>query len=209
MARLERRDDAFGAAQAMERGERLVVGDADVLGAADVLEVGVLGADAGIVEAGRDRVRLDDLAVRRPAAGRCGCRAARRGCRRCSEAACLPLSRPSPAASTPISARLLVRRCRDRRCPSRCCRRRRRRPPRRAGAPIISGICTQAFVADHALEVAHHRRVRMRAGDGADDVEGVLDVGHPVAQRLVERVLQRLASRDSTGTTVAPSRFMR
>ena len=37
---------------------------ADVLGAADVLQLGVLGADAGIVEAGRDRVRLDDLAVR-------------------------------------------------------------------------------------------------------------------------------------------------
>ena len=32
----------------------------------------------------------------------------------------------------------------------------------------------------------------MRPGDGADDVERVLDVGHPVAHRLVERVLQRL-----------------
>ena len=31
----------------------------------------------------------------------------------------------------------------------------------------------------------------MRAGDGADDVEGALDIGDPVAQRLVHRVLQR------------------
>ena len=53
MARLERRDDAFGAAQVVEGLERLLVGDADVLGAADVLQVGVLGADAGVVEARR------------------------------------------------------------------------------------------------------------------------------------------------------------
>ncbi len=63
VARFERRDDALGAAQAVEGGERLVVGDADVFGAADVLQVGVLGADAGVVEAGRDRMRLGDLAV--------------------------------------------------------------------------------------------------------------------------------------------------
>ena len=47
----------------VEGRERLVVGDGDVLGAAGILEPGVLGADAGIIEAGRDRVRLDDLAV--------------------------------------------------------------------------------------------------------------------------------------------------
>ena len=29
------------------------------------------------------------------------------------------------------------------------------------------------LVADHALEVAHHHRVRVRPGDGADDVVGV------------------------------------
>jgi hypothetical protein len=34
----------------------------------------------------------------------------------------------------------------------------------------------------------------VRAGDGADDVESGFDVGHPVAQRLVERILQRLAA---------------
>jgi hypothetical protein len=35
----------------------------------------------------------------------------------------------------------------------------------------------------------------MRAGDGADDVEGAVDVGDPVAHRLVERVLERLRAR--------------
>ena len=44
--------------------------------------------------------------------------------------------------------------------------------------------------ADHRLEVADHGRVRRRAGHGADDVEGVADVGDPVAQRLVHGVLE-------------------
>ena len=47
------------------------------------------------------------------------------------------------------------------------------------------------FVADHRLEIAHHGRIGMRAGDRADHVVGVFDIGHPVAQRLVHGVLQR------------------
>ena len=46
------------------------------------------------------------------------------------------------------------------------------------------------LLADHPLEVAHHRRIGVRAGRRADQVVGVLDVGHPVAQRLVHGVLQ-------------------
>ena len=34
----------------------------------------------------------------------------------------------------------------------------------------------------------------MRAGDRADHVEGVIDIGDPVAHRLVQRVLQRLGA---------------
>ena len=47
------------------------------------------------------------------------------------------------------------------------------------------------LAADDGVEVAHHPRIRMRAGDGADDVERVAHVRHPVAHRLVERVLER------------------
>ena len=47
------------------------------------------------------------------------------------------------------------------------------------------------LAADHGVEVAHHARIRIRAGDGADDVEGVAHVGDPVAHRLVQRVLER------------------
>ena len=45
--------------------------------------------------------------------------------------------------------------------------------------------------ADHRLEVAHHLRIGVRAGGGADQVVGRLDIGHPVAQRLVHGVLER------------------
>jgi hypothetical protein len=53
----------------------------------------------------------------------------------------------------------------------------------------------QAFVADHALEIAHQHRIRMRAGNGPDDVEGAVDVGDPVAHGFVQRILERLRSR--------------
>ena len=51
------------------------------------------------------------------------------------------------------------------------------------------------LVADHALEVAHHRRIGMRPRRRADAVERVGDIGHPVAQRLVHGVLQRARAR--------------
>ena len=50
-------------AEAVEGGERFVVGAGDVLGAAGVAQKRVLRADAGVVEAGGDRVRVEDLAV--------------------------------------------------------------------------------------------------------------------------------------------------
>ena len=60
---LERRDDPLQPRGQCERVERLGVGDRDVAGAAAVAQPGVLGAAARVVEPGRDRVRLEDLAV--------------------------------------------------------------------------------------------------------------------------------------------------
>ena len=57
------------------------------------------------------------------------------------------------------------------------------------------GHLCQALGADHALEVAHHHGVGVRACHGADDVESVVHIGHPVAHGFVQRVLQRLAAR--------------
>ena len=45
------------------------------------------------------------------------------------------------------------------------------------------------------LEIAHHGGIRVRAGDGADAIKRVGDIGDPVAQRLVHGVFQRLRTR--------------
>ena len=60
--------------------------------------------------------------------------------------------------------------------------------------PACSRICARASRADHRLELAHHQRIRMRAERRAEQVVRVGDIGHPVAHRLVDRVLQRAAA---------------
>jgi hypothetical protein len=76
-------------------------------------------------------------------------------------------------------------------------------------AVVHAGHLGDAFFANHALEIAHHHRVGVRPGHGADDVEGVVDIRHPVTQGFVRARLSRCLLPDSTGTTVAPSNFMR
>ena len=51
------------------------------------------------------------------------------------------------------------------------------------------------LAADHGLELAHHVRVGRRAHDRADHVVGPVEGVRPVAQRLVDRVLERARAR--------------
>ena len=60
---LERGDDALQARHAAEGLERLLVGHGQVAGAAGVAQPGVLGPGARVVQAGGDRVGLEDLAL--------------------------------------------------------------------------------------------------------------------------------------------------
>ena len=46
------------------------------------------------------------------------------------------------------------------------------------------------LVADHALKVSHELREGVRASGRSEDVVGRLDVGHPVAERLVNCILK-------------------
>ena len=62
--------------------------------------------------------------------------------------------------------------------------------------------------ADHAMELAHHPRIRVRPHHRAQAVVGVLDGGHPVAHGLVDGVLERPAAAQAVRTS-APSSFMR
>ena len=53
----------------------------------------------------------------------------------------------------------------------------------------------EAFVANDTLEIANHHGVGVRSGHGTDDVERVVDVGHPIAHGFVQRVFQGFAAR--------------
>ena len=61
-----------------------------------------------------------------------------------------------------------------------------------SGQPPLGLVQLRArLVADDALEIAHHRGIGVRPGDGADQVVGVMHVGDPVAHGVVHRILQR------------------
>ena len=45
--------------------------------------------------------------------------------------------------------------------------------------------------ADHALEIADHFRIGMRASSRANDVECVVHIGDPIAKAFVHGVFQR------------------
>mmetsp|Transcript_53020 Transcript_53020/g.148809 ORF Transcript_53020/g.148809 Transcript_53020/m.148809 type:complete len:565 (+) Transcript_53020:627-2321(+) len=68
-----------------------------------------------------------------------------------------------------------------------------------AGAVCVGGVLVglvqhlrPRLIADHGLQLAHNVREGVRADGRADDVVGGADVRHPVAHRLVDRVLQGL-----------------
>src|SRR5260370_10828859 len=61
--RLERGHDALEPGAELERGHGVLVVDGDVVHALEIAQEGMLRTDAGIVEPGRDRVCVEDLAV--------------------------------------------------------------------------------------------------------------------------------------------------
>ena len=108
-------------------------------------------------------------------------------------AACRPVSTPSPPASKPYSADLgvvdelgedaqRVRAAAD-------------AGGHRVGQPAVAvQHLRPGLDADHPLELPDQHRERVRTGDRADQVVGVVDAGDPVAHRVVHRVLERLGA---------------
>ena len=192
MARLKRGDYPLQAAQRIERGNRLFVGDDGILGPADVVEVAVLRADAGIVETRRHGVRVEDVAVVRLEEHRL--RAVEH-----AEASAVDGRRMFAgldALSSGFNADKLHSGIVDEsgeeahgvRAAADACDR-------------LVGKTTELLKAlpprlasDDALEVTDHLWIRRRPRHRADHVERVVAVGDPVAQRFVHRVLERRAA---------------
>src|SRR5258705_4821616 len=62
-------------------------------------------------------------------------------------------------------------------------------------APRLLEDLRARFASDDGLELADHQRIGMRTERGAEQVIGIVDVGAPVAHRLVDGVLERAAAR--------------
>ena len=52
----------------------------------------------------------------------------------------------------------------------------------------------KAFVANDTLKIANHHGVGVWASHGANDVKGVVDIGHPVAHGFVQGVFEGFAA---------------
>ena len=164
--------------------ERLVVRRAQVLDAAGVAQRRVLGADARVVEAGRDRVRVQDLAVRRRRAPT----SVRRAARPAAPAAEAGRARGLDADDPHVRRR----RGSPRTCRSRSSRRRRTRPRPPGSRSSASRICSRASRPITDCSSRTIAGIRVRADAGADQVVRRLDVRDPVADRLARRLLERL-----------------
>ena len=162
-------------------GERLVVRRADVLRAAGVAQVRVLGPDARVVEAGGDRVRVENLAVvvgehrrARAVQHRRATRAERRRARR------LDADQPHVVVDEAREDPDRVRAAADAR-------------DDRVGQPSLgASTCSRASRPITDCSSRDQLRVRVRADARADQVVRRLDVRDPVADRLARRLLQRL-----------------
>ena len=142
-----------------------------VLGAADRGEPGVLGADARVVEAGRDRVRLDGLAVL--VLQQVAARAVQHAGAALGDRRRVPLGVDALAAGLEavqadvgvveegVEDADRVRAAAD-----------ARGDRASAARPVRSSTCCARLFADDLLEVAHHLGERVRAGDRAEDVVG-------------------------------------
>ena len=184
----------FGPREQPRRGERLGVGGRDVLGAAAVVQPGVLRADHARNPARPRPSASARSGRRRPATGSCSapCSTPGRAAARSAPRA-RPAPSPRPPASTPISRTLASGR-NAWKMPMALLP-----PPTQAKTasgrrPSASRICAPRLLADHLLEIAHHHRVGMRAQRRAEQVMRRRDVGHPVAHGLADGVLERAAA---------------
>ena len=189
MGGLQRGDDPLQLRAELEGVQRLLVRRVHIFHAAELMQPGMLGADAGVIQARADGVAFQDLAE-------------------------LILQQIGAVAmqharAAPGEARRVLRRVHAMAAgfhaehPHRGVIQEGVEQPHGVGATADGGHqhirqaalgllhLRAGFLADHRLEVAHHHRIGVRAGHGADAVVGVLDIRDPVAQRLVHRILQR------------------
>ena len=188
MGTFDGRDDALHLRHIFESIDRLVVRHRHVLCPADVVEIGMLRADARVVEAGRDRVNRCDLAI---------LVLAEVGLHAVENAETAGVDRGRRLEGVDASARRLtadelhlrvvdevvegadgVRSAAD-----------ARDDGIREAALLLEHLLLD-LLRDHRLKITHDRRKRVWAHDRAEAVVRVLDAARPLTHRLGNRILQ-------------------
>ncbi|MHC2523324.1 hypothetical protein ACVIEM_000409 [Rhizobium leguminosarum] len=192
MRGFERRDDAFEAGEGLESLERFVVHDRHIVDTAGIVQPGMFGTDAGIIETGRNRMAFLDLTV--TILQQIGAVAVKHAGRTGGDRGAMFVALQTLAAG--FDADDLHRGIIQERMEN--------ADGVRAAADGSDDEIRQAafgcqhllfrFDTDHRLEIADHLRIGMRTGCRSDQVIGILDIGDPVAKRLVHGVLQRAAA---------------
>ena len=196
---LERGHDALGHRQELEPGERLVVGGERVLGPARRRE---LRRARGRRPGSRGPALIECASRIWPSSS---CRNSERapcstpGTPRLTDAPCWPDSSPWPPASTPTSRGVGVEEPGERAHRVRAAADARDHEVGVVAAEDRAALLAR-FVADDALELAHHPRDTDAARRPSRCSSACVSTRRdPVAQRLVDRVLERRAAADVTG----------
>ena len=192
MRRLERRQNPLEPRELLKGLQRVFVRHVRVLGAAERAEPRVLGADRGVVEPRRDRMRELDVPVlvlqdeRARSLQHAGAPAGE--ARRVAPAGDL-VAAGFDADQT--HGAVVDERVED---ADRVAAAADARDDRRREHGGELEKLRARLASDHGLEFADHQRIRMRPEHRSEQVVRVADVGHPVAHRLVDRVLERAAA---------------
>mmetsp|Transcript_4117 Transcript_4117/g.15030 ORF Transcript_4117/g.15030 Transcript_4117/m.15030 type:complete len:361 (+) Transcript_4117:43-1125(+) len=190
----ESRDDTFQARDVHEGIEGFLVGDGVVFSAAEILQKGVLGANAWVVKTGGNRVRLDDLTF--VVLNEVGERPVQHTRRTEGQRRRVLLARADAFASrfdANNADGFFVNKVVEQTHGVGTATDARDKDVRQA-APLFHSL-RSSFLTNDGVEVAHHHRVRVRTRDRAQNVVRVLDVRHPITNSLARRVLQRRRTR--------------
>ncbi len=194
MAGFQRGDDTLQRAAELECLQRLDIGDGDVFGALRFVQPGVFGTDTGVIQPRRDAEAFQNLPIL--------------VLKEVSAVAVQHTGATAGKAGTMLHLLVNALAARfDTNDPDRSVVQERIEEPHRVRSAADRGDdrvrqptfglvqLAAGFLADDRLEIAHHRRVWVGARHRSDAVERVTDIGDPVAQRVVHRVLQRASTR--------------
>jgi len=188
----ERGNQPLGAAQHSRRLQGFGIGDGHVLGASLVVQPGVLGSDEGIVQPRRDGVSEGDLPVvvlQQVAVG--ALQHARRAAAEARGVVAQPPAAPPSFGADELHSGLRHEGVEDAYGVAAAAHAGQHRVGQ---APLGLQDLAAGLFTDHRLELAHHGGVGMRPQRAAQQVVGVVDIGHPVAHGLADSVLEGAAA---------------